>query len=405
MKKILHITEWHISTSYGGTEVYLDALCTALSSRNIKNSVIIWNETATPEEPGVYYINPRDSEEYNRRLIAEILQKEKPEKIFIHSSYENVFLIAEIIKYKIPYYYFFHTHSGLCNQGNFRFLDKYSCTDLFQPLKCTICRRPKENIVIGFLKVIILDILLRLSLRKNPLLCQNKIVSRQKENMICYAEKVIVFTSQDRDLLIKNRIKAEKILCLPQELSKSRLSECLKQSQNERTGIPRFGYIGRCCETKGVKILVEAVMKMSRDIDFELEIYGCKFSNPFCEDLRKISQDDPRIKLYESIPPEMVPEKLGNFDVFCIPSTIYETGPLTLRESVYSGCYVVGSDKIGQIDFLKKYGQVIEQNTPECWKNIFERCVRDIEFIRVNRRREFPDALSMDALAEQLLKS
>ena len=107
MINILHITEWHMSTSYGGTEVYIEALCSALKGRGLKNSIIVWNEKIIQNDSNVYYINPVDSEEYNKSSIEKILQKEKPDIIFIHSSYNNDFLITEIIKYKIPYYYFF----------------------------------------------------------------------------------------------------------------------------------------------------------------------------------------------------------------------------------------------------------------------------------------------------------
>ena len=226
---------------------------------------------------------------------------------------------------------------------------------------------------------------------------------KQKKDLITRTERIIVFTEKDRELFIENSILPGKIGYIPQELEESRLKACLQQNIKERCGIPHFGYIGRCCEIKGCKILVEAALKIPKEIAFQLDIYGCNWNDPYCRKLKEISENDSRIRLFEMIPSDEIPEKLGAFDVLCIPSIVFETGPFTLREGVYSGCYVIGSDQIGQMDFLLKYGHLIKENTPEAWTSEFLNCIRNMKEIRAKKKNYFSAPQSMNSAAKEIL--
>ena len=181
------------------------------------------------------------------------------------------------------------------------------------------------------------------------------------------------------------------------------LSVSRPRAQRERTGIPKFGYVGRCCRIKGVDILVAAALQLPRDLEFELRIYGCDWSDLYCRDLRAAAGCAPRIRFYKMLPADEVPERLGSLDVLCIPSVVFETGPLTLREGVYSGCLVAGSDQVGQMDFLTRYGRKIAPNHANAWAEFMRDCILDIGNIRNSRKTEFPEAKSMDSVAENVL--
>ena len=105
----------------------------------------------------------------------------------------------------------------------------------------------------------------------------------------------------------------------------------------------------------------------------------------------------------EQLPAEEIPERLGDLDVLCIPSAVFETGPLTLREGVYSGCLVAGSDQIGQMDFLNRYGRTIVPNHANAWAEFMSDCIRDIGSVRNGRKTEFPEAKSMGSVAKMIL--
>lgn len=403
--KILHVTAWHSSTSTGGTELYIDSLVSSLNSCGGSNAVIVLSEKqASEQENGVYYVNPAESDKQNKKRITEIIQEFTPEVIFIHTSYKKEYLIAEVaVELKIPYFYFFHALSWLCSQANFRFRNQKDCSSFFQPLRCSVCGKVKENLMLGLLHALGAYVLFLLKLKKSSVFRVNRIEWKKKKYLIQHASKIVVFTEKDKILFLKNNVALEKIAHIPQELTPKRLGQCLSQVEKMRSGVPHFGYIGRCVSIKGCRMLVEAALKVPRTIEFDLEIYGCDFSSSYCQEIRELAAGDSRIRLQEMISAEKIPDVLGNFDVLCIPSLVFETGPFTLREGVYSGCYVIGSDQVGQREFLVKHGYLIKNNTPTGWAEVFEDCIKNIDSIRTQRNLDFSEAANMGTVATQLL--
>lgn len=403
---ILHVTAWHFSVSRGGTETYIDGLAQALSGRSAKNYFLVLSGNPILfEYENCFHMSNQEDLSALRQKIKDLIVNLHPDRIFIHSSDTWEYLAAEIAAVlQIPFFYFFHASSWLCYQRDLKFLGKKDCRRLFKPIQCTTCVSSHGSFVRGLWRTVGCEVLRKMGLRKSSGLQSNRFELAEKEFIFRHATRHIVFTERDRRLFIENGIAESKILLIPQELGEARLAACLRQAKKARCGIPTFGYVGRCCSIKGCEILVAAALKLPPDLEFILRIYGCDWTDPYCRDLQSMAARDSRIELYELMPPEEIPDKLGSLDVLCIPSLVFETGPLTLREGVYSGCYVAGSDQVGQMDFLLHYGKLIDSNTPEGWAAFFTECIRNIEKIRRSRQDSFPNAKSMDFVAEEILK-
>ena len=95
----------------------------------------------------------------------------------------------------------------------------------------------------------------------------------------------------------------------------------------------------------------------------------------------------------------------GQIDVLCIPSLVYETGPLTLLEGLYSGCVVAGSSHLGQIDYLKQNGTVVPNDDAESWASFFNECLVSATKIRNNRNANTVPIRSMRKCAEVFISA
>lgn len=191
---------------------------------------------------------------------------------------------------------------------------------------------------------------------------------------------------------------------VPQGLAESFIPICISNAQKARQGKLKIGYIGRACEIKGCHLLVAATASLPDNLDFELHIYGCNPKEKYYEYLLTLSKANPRIFFHELLPLMEIIKKYSELDVLCLPSMVYETGPLTLLEGVYSGCFVAGSENIGQMDFLKKFGKCLQCNTVQSWSDFFQECYNSLESIRQNRRSIFEQYRTMETVAKEILE-
>ena len=72
-------------------------------------------------------------------------------------------------------------------------------------------------------------------------------------------------------------------------------------------------------------------------------------------------------------------------------------------EGLYSGCHVVTSLNIGQLDYVKKYGHVIISNSVDEWKAYLIHACENLETLRSNRIQHFNEYRSMTLIARELV--
>ena len=203
--------------------------------------------------------------------------------------------------------------------------------------------------------------------------------------------------------MLENRIAEGKIDIIPQGMSDTLLLQLKENALQERTGCLKIGYVGRVAKIKGCHLLVEAMKEISPAAELELHIYGCDESKPYVQMLHQLAGDDKRLIFHSTMPAANVLREYAKLDVLCIPSLVFETGPLTLFEGIYSGCRVYGSTQIGQMATLRKYGSVVEENTSLAWSSVFREGLQKVKEWRLMPKRDF-NYRTMSSVAEELLQ-
>ena len=388
----------------------MDSLTDALKE---KHGVEIHILVVTPNgsgniSPEITAVYPRSRKQDDivsfREVCSAFLDEFKPDNIFIHTSDLMEVEVARIaIERKVPYFFFYHAPYWLCAHYDMLYCGKETCHQMFCPWKCSVCMASGKSGSATRGAIVTLAGELQRFARPshNSWLNSFRYELPRKEYIVRNATKVIALNDKDRGIMLENGVAEDKIAVIPQGLSEALIPQLKENAVTPRVGNLKIGYVGRAAQIKGCHILVEAMKLMSVDALLELHVYGCDESTEYVQQLHKLAGDDKRIAFHSMMPANEIIKEYAKLDVLCIPSIVFETGPLTLFEGIYSGCRVYGSKQIGQMPTLLKYGRLVEENTPVAWCNIFRESLANLKEMRLNRKCEF-EYRTMANVADEL---
>lgn len=416
MTRILHITAYHFSISTGGTETYIENLEKSLVRIfNAVNHVGVFlpRPMSKPlaSTADVTYLFAKDSSNSGLATFHEqckqLLDHVNPDYVIFHTvdNYEGI-IVDDLLSRNIPFAFILHAACWICYQENRYFNCKKPCDKMFSPLSCAICSWHKpSNLLIQLIKFAgreILGFLGRESIQRYNHLKKDIFF---KAKVVKNATACIVLNDRDFAYFQRNGIPENRLHIIRTGITEDVLDVCRHNAQKNREGILKILCIGRFSHVKGSNILVEAAHSLPKDFDFQLDFYGYRdINDKYVQDGLKLADNDPRIRINPLLPHKELLHKYADYDIQCLPSPIFDNGPMVVWEGAYSGCRLATSEFLGQKDFVAQYGDIITPNDVEHWAKHIKYCVDNIELIRNHRVCEFPEYSSMDNIAQQIIK-
>ena len=221
---------------------------------------------------------------------------------------------------------------------------------------------------------------------------------QKKINLI---DKVIIPTQIMLSVLSQNGLEAHRIASIPFGLNLTYLQNAKRP---EPGNILRLGYIGTLSEHKGVHVLVQAVRQLE-DKPIELKIYGKLDEFPdYIENLRRIIQNDPRIKFCGTFPNREIGRIFSDLDALVVPSVWYENSPLVIYSAQAAKCPVIASNMDGLADVVEhgRNGLLFESGNSSQLAATINTIFKDKNLLQeLSERSKIP--LSIQAYAEKIV--
>jgi glycosyltransferase involved in cell wall biosynthesis len=121
---------------------------------------------------------------------------------------------------------------------------------------------------------------------------------------------------------------------------------------------PRFVFLGRLVDWKGVNYLLEATATGRRDADFEVHIVGDGVERPRLEkQARDLGLGDLAV-FHGFVPQPKCPELLADADALVLPS-LHECGGAVVLEAMATGLPVIAANWGGPADYLQHGGGIL----------------------------------------------
>ena len=139
------------------------------------------------------------------------------------------------------------------------------------------------------------------------------------------------------------------------------------------SGTLRLLYAGRIHESKGVRLLLEAVDSLAADHDVSLALAGRGFQEA---ELRERFGDRPWSSFLGFLNQADLADSMARSDLLCTPSIWAENSPGVVIHALSVGLPVLGSDRGGLPELVKDgiNGALVHEPTAEAW----ERAIRAI---------------------------
>jgi glycosyltransferase involved in cell wall biosynthesis len=132
---------------------------------------------------------------------------------------------------------------------------------------------------------------------------------------------------------------------------------------------PRFAFVGRLIEWKGVDLLLKATAIALRRHELELHIIGDGEILPQLKSLAAELKIEERVEFHGFVPQDQCPKLLAEADALVLPS-LYECGGAVVLEAMALGLPVIATKWGGPADYLnERTGILIEPTVPETFIN------------------------------------
>ena len=364
-----------------GTEIYVFNLAVHLQREGAETVVIIPNlgqdDTDEYYYKGIRVIKYAENSIEDRAMImgktkpaglelfTSIIKKEKPGIVHFHELAPgkglNIFHVEAVYALKIPIVLSFHLSVYTCMKGSLVYMDTEKCDGEIRIRRCTDCVYHSKN-----MKGVKAQLLLSVSMAFfhkgiNAVGLNNSIgtalgfpfvigkIKTDLQRLSVFAEKIVVLAEWYKNILEKNQVPPEKIVCIKQGLT----NENAYIPTVETTGPPlKVVFLGRISALKGLHLLIDAVNQLPAE-KIILTIYGQEAGDNYAAECKRKTMGKGNILWKGTIDSDRVVPALSTQHLLCLPSTFSEMSPLVIQEAFAAGIPVLASDVYGNAEQIQ----------------------------------------------------
>lgn len=364
----------HVPYSYppdppGGTEVYVQRLIQQLRSREVEAAVAAPGAAdSTYKHDGVRVHRFEASIPSLRQIYSyvdqlaqnrfrDVLLMERPDLVHLHALTPGASpgMAAEANAFQIPVVFSYHTPAVTCQRTTLVRWGTTECDGVLRERTCAACTlnsrsvpRPLSNL---------LSIVPRrtsswaisgetTSSLRTALGMRDLTALRHKaiRDFLTAVDHIFAMAPWACDVLGRNGVPREKITVLDPDISSAEAIEPPPVAEPQ-LGSVRLVWLGRATPTKGLHVVVEALLRKPR-LPVKLDAYALvqgEQDSKYLQEIRERCSKDSRIRLLDSISNDQVVKVIRLYDAVVIPSQTFETGPLVAFEAASAGLPILAS--------------------------------------------------------------
>ncbi len=432
MPRVLHVSYAWFPDACGGTEVYVQALATALAGLGWLSEVAVAStevqELTTDSAALLVHRVPAPAQFSHRVLYGEgeptsaaffsrLLAEMKPDVVHFHAFGPSVSVLwLEAARaMRIACVYTYHTPTLACGRGTLMRWGKVPCDGRMTPLRCAACTlhglgvAKSAALALAALSPFTGLFWSKVPFRIWPLIWLRIRAARQ---WLAGMQRVVSLSAWSKSVMERNGVPATRLRLLRHglagggKINTSPDDEAGKRADEPMQGVVRVGFFGRVDRAKGLRVLAE-VMRLRPKLAIKLHCHliGESSAEPALQELVKGMRQDQRVQIHPPVSPDCVVGVMAGYDAVLVPSEWLETGPLVVLEAFAAGVPVIGSDLGGIAEWVLhgQNGLLCPAGDGEAWAEALEMFATEAT-LRARLRAGVQPPPSMVEVAAQMVK-
>ena len=395
MKIVLGVP-WFLPEFIGGTEVYVAGLAEELQKLGVECVVALPGKVDTPVSST--YRNIRTIRYPSRQpqgplrdvlasapaesVFRELLAREQPDIYHqhdwsVHCGLDHLRAAKEM---DIPTLFTVHLPKLICIRTTMLLDGKSQCDGRIDGRRCAQCFMQSRGVprrVAGLLAK--LPDSVSADLMRVPTIGRVLSARRQAERAFAGLKSVadnvdcmVTVCQWLREALLANGIPERKIRFVKSGVS-SEFAASAYTVAKEPSPILRIGFIGRWNQAKGLHVLIAALQRLPKTIEFRLTALAAggtdKATIVYRTRIEKMIAGLPQYQLFSDQPRDAVNRLFESIDVLAVPSQWLENAPLVVLEANAWKVPVVGSDLGGIREMVRHHvdGLLVPHADIDAW--------------------------------------
>ena len=435
-KRILFTASRFFPYAYGGGEVYIASVASALRTKgwdvliatlgvrqqkerpfSVRHSVhngVPVTAMCLHEEALTELEKYSETSEHHRSFIRSVIKDFKPSLLHVNGLALPSLEVAQELT--IPAVITIH-HSGVaCPAGDLIRPDGSQCQYAEAPgvcIPCTSLRRQPQWYTGGIIGNIprqvyepfgrrteharSLPFVLRVI--RYPWLVDRQIIHQKKIWEL--AQHIVAPSQAIKRLLLRNGVDEKKIHILPHGVNIPK-----QKPRRRRATLPvKFGYIGQIAYAKGVHLIFEALAGLGDAANYEFHVFGEARSPEEKKYFQCLTEQYPRVSVKDHgyIPHERIHEAYEQVDAVIVPSLAYEAFCLVVHEAfgARTPVIVARAGAMPELVHDGKNGFIFERNDAASLSKVITTIIESPPVIEA-MKKDIPAVKSFSTYAREL---